>query len=68
MTVMRRIREKVFGVSQTEMARIAGVTQSTVSRWESGTHTPLYPVFNKIRDEAKKRAILWDDRWFFEEA
>lgn len=68
MNVMRHIRVNKFGVSQPEMARIAGVNQSTVSRWESGTHTPLSTVFAKIRSEARKRAILWDDAWFFEEA
>lgn len=68
MNVMRRIREHIFGVSQNEMARIVGVNQSTVSRWESGTHMPLSPQLAKIRREAKRRSLLWDDSWFFEEA
>lgn len=63
MNVWQRIRVNAFGVSQPEMARIAGVTQSTVSRWESGTHVPLLRVFAKIRSEAKRRRIKWDDSW-----
>lgn len=70
MNVMLHIRVNLFDVSQPEMARIAGVHQSTVSRWESGTHMPLLRVFAKIRSEAIKRRIRWDDRWVleFEEA
>jgi len=68
MNTMHHIRTKVFRVSQGEMARIAGVSQSTVSKWESGIQTPMSSAFAHIRREARRRAVPWDDKWFFEEA
>lgn len=65
---MSHIRRNVFRVSQYEMARIAGVSQATVSKWEAGVQVPLSTAFANIRREARQRAIPWDDRWFFEDA
>ena len=65
---MIHLRKNVFRASQLEMARIAGVTQATVSRWESGTQVPLSTALRRIRAYAKRRAIPWDDAWLFEEA
>jgi DNA-binding transcriptional regulator YiaG len=67
MNVMRRIRVKVFRVSQGEFALIAGVSQPTISKWEAGIQIPLSSHLRSIRSEAKRRAIPWNDAWFFEE-
>jgi predicted transcriptional regulator len=66
MNALHRIRTEVFGVRQSEMAVIAGVTQSTVSRWEAGEFQPSLPQMNNIRECALKRGIAWDDSLFFE--
>jgi len=66
MNAIMHIRKNVFRVSQTEMADIAGVSQSTISKWEAGLQTPISDAFKSIRSEAIRRAIPWDDRWFFE--
>lgn len=68
MNAMARIRHKVFGVSQHEMARIAGVSQATISKWEAGTQVPLITALKNIRQSAIRDCKPWDDKWFFEEA
>jgi DNA-binding transcriptional regulator YiaG len=68
MNAMLHIRVNVFRVSQYEMARIAQVSQPTVSKWESGLHVPLSTALKNIRQEAKKRRVRWDDAWFWENA
>ena len=65
MNAMAAIRLKVFRVSQNEMARIAGVSQSTVSKWEAGSQIPLATALRNIRSEAMRRHVPWDDKWFF---
>lgn len=60
------IRRHIFGVTQVEMAAIAGVRQSQVSRWENGHRRPSIVELERIRTEAVKRQLAWDDRWFFE--
>ena len=50
------IRErKAAGLSQEELARLAGVRQETISRLESGKHSPTIRTVDKI-DRALKRA------------
>jgi transcriptional regulator with XRE-family HTH domain len=68
MNVLRDIRRQVFGVSQVEMAQIAGVRQATISRWEHDIHAPSLPEMGRIRAEAIRRGLEWDDRWLFESA
>jgi predicted transcriptional regulator len=68
MKPLEYIRRKVFGVSQVEMAAIAGVNQGTVSRWEAGTLKPDLEVLERIRASAHERGIKWRDSWFFEVA
>lgn len=65
MSSIGHIRKNIFRVSQTEMARIAGVSQATISRWENGV-SPSQDDMARIRSEALNRDIPWNDRWFFE--
>jgi transcriptional regulator with XRE-family HTH domain len=65
MTPLHHIRVNVFRVTQVEMAAIAGVRQSTVSRWDNGANEPTRRKLQRIRDEAIRRGLQWDDRWFF---
>ena len=60
------IRRHVLQVTQTEMARLTGVRQATVSRWESGELEPSLDQMQRIRAEAIRREVPWDDRWFFD--
>jgi DNA-binding transcriptional regulator YiaG len=68
MNPMKFIRKEVFGVSQAVMAGIAGVAQTTVSRWESGEMEPNRMEMDRIREAARDRSIPWNDKWFFEAA
>ncbi len=64
---MIRIRKEVFKVSQSAMAQIAGVSQPTVSNWETGSAgEPDRESMRRIRAEAVRRGLEWDDAWFFE--
>jgi transcriptional regulator with XRE-family HTH domain len=65
MTPMLYIRRDVLKLSQVEMAEIAGVSQSTVSRWESGV-APSLGELALIRAEALRRKVEWRDSMFFE--
>jgi DNA-binding transcriptional regulator YiaG len=65
MNAIRHIRKNVFRLKQQEFAAIAGVQQSTVSRWERGEASPSLSEMAAIREAARgKRG--WSDRLFFE--
>lgn len=66
MNSLRHIRKSIFGLSQTELATVAEVSQSTVSKWERGDLNPNRDEMARIRDEAHKRGLAWNDSWFFE--
>lgn len=66
MSPMIRIRKKVFALTQSGMARVVGVSQGTVSRWEKGDLNPSIRELSKIRAEAFRRGFEWNDSWFFE--
>lgn len=70
MNPLLNIRKNIFGVTQQEFAGIAGVQQSTVSRWESGDAVPSLAEMNRIRAGARQRKLKakWDDRLFFASA
>lgn len=63
---MATIRLQLLRLTQIEMACVAGVNQSTVSRWERGQLEPSRSEMDAIRQLAAERGIEWDDRWFFE--
>lgn len=66
MNTMFHIRTAILGVSQAQMAEIAGVAQPTVSRWETGELSPGLDEMARIRAYAKAHKIKWTDRLFFE--
>lgn len=66
MTPTEHIRCNIFRVTQAVFGEIAGTTQASVSRWEKGEQVPDQQEMARIRDEARRRNICWDDRWFFE--
>jgi transcriptional regulator with XRE-family HTH domain len=66
MNPLLHIRKNVFAVPQTEMAEIAAVSQGTVSKWENGALAPDRNELERIRSEAARRGLTWDDSWFFE--
>lgn len=55
-SIARKIIEqrRALGLSQQELARLAGVRQETISRLESGKHSPTIRTVDKI-DAALKR-------------
>jgi transcriptional regulator with XRE-family HTH domain len=68
MGALRRIRQEVFGLTLTEMAAIAGVAQSTISKWENGIHRLDFQAMARIRSAALERHLAWDDAWLFDTA
>lgn len=66
MSSIRHIRKSVLDLSQAELAAIAGVSQGTVSKWENGELNPNRDEMARIRDEAHRRELAWEDSWFFE--
>ncbi|GEM_PF-2239189 len=66
MNAIRHIRKNVFRLRQQDFAAIAGVQQSTVSRWEKGEASPSLSEMAAIRDAARSRRLRWNDRLFFE--
>ncbi|PZM07601.1 helix-turn-helix domain-containing protein [Rhizobium tubonense] len=59
------IRTRVFNQTQASFAKLAGVTQGTVSKWEAGTLAPSQAEMVRVRTAAIRLAIPWDDEWFF---
>lgn len=66
MSAIRHIRTDLFKVSQAAFAVIAGTNQSAVSRWENNSSEPDRDELARIRAEALRRGLAWDDRLFFE--
>jgi len=66
MRAIEHIRKNVFRCTQAEMASIAGVTQASVSRWESGEFEPSLEELRRIRAEAQTRGLDLIDAAFFE--
>lgn len=67
MNAITHIRKNVFGLTQQEFARIAGVQQSMVSRWENGASAPTLDEMHRIREAAagSKLKLKWRDDLFF---
>lgn len=65
MNPMLHIRTVVFKVTQAEMGEIAGAGQAAVSRWENDATNPTRSQMQRIRFEATRRGLDWDDSWFF---
>jgi transcriptional regulator with XRE-family HTH domain len=59
------LRRRIFKVNQIEFARIVGVGQATVSRWEDGKGSPTLEQVRSLRFEAANRGIAWDNNWLF---
>lgn len=62
---MGKVR-RLLRLTQAQMAILTGASQASVSRWEAGLLEPSLAQLEAIRGEARKRAIAWDDSWFFE--
>lgn len=65
MNAIRHIRKTIFKATQAEFAALIGVSQATVSRWESGV-SPSLGEMAAIRTAAVSRGIDWRDSWFFD--
>lgn len=62
---MLHIRKDFLKLTQSEMAVVTGVSQATVSRWETGELEPSRSELARIRDEAMRRNLSWNDSLFF---
>lgn len=59
---IRKVRLEVLGLSQGELARVLGLDQMTVSRWERGISVPRPATLRQI---AKLASLPIS--WFYEE-
>ncbi len=66
MNTVEHIRTKVFGLKQGAFAKVAGVSQATVSRWEKQGSEPTRDDMDRIRSAAMERGLEWNDSLFFE--
>ena len=67
MRAIEHIRKNVLEMTQTAFAELAGASQGTVSRWETGELEPDREQLDRIRSAAKERkGDEWDDSLFFE--
>ena len=67
MTNIEWIRTRLFGVSQKELAEVAGTTQGSLSRVEKGESDLRHSHLSKIRSAAIQRfGDLWNDRMLFD--
>lgn len=65
MNPMLHVRKAVLGISQADLAAIAGVRQGTVSKWEAGQLEPDRAELGRIRQAVIDRGLEWDDSLFF---
>lgn len=63
---IEHIRRSIFKLPQHAFAKIAGVTQPTVSRWETYQWEPNRDELSRIRSAAINCGKSWNDKWFFE--
>ena len=66
MSPLQYVRQRIFHMSQAQFALIAGVSQATVCRWESGQLEPDRPTLKQIRCAAKARKLKWRDSFFWD--
>ncbi|WP_425292027.1 helix-turn-helix domain-containing protein [Brucella anthropi] len=59
------LRHKIFKANQAEFARMAQVSQATVSRWENGEGSPSLENIIALRQAAARNGIAWDHEWLF---
>lgn len=59
------LRHKIFKANQAEFARMAQVSQATVSRWENGEGSPSLENIIALRKAAARKGIAWDHEWLF---
>lgn len=64
--VMLHLRENVFKTTQSQFALILGVSNSQVSRWESGQQEPGWEPLARLRAFAHLAHLEWRDEWLFE--
>ena len=66
MSPMLFLRKNVLKVTQTEMGRLTGTSQATVSRWEAGELEPNISQLRAVRDAAFAAGVEWNDSWLLE--
>jgi transcriptional regulator with XRE-family HTH domain len=66
MNPILHVRKVRLGLSQAEFGAIAGVSQGTVSKWESGGGSPSRDELARVRNFAIEKGVAWDDSWFFD--
>lgn len=63
---LRWVRRHVFGVNQSGLAEIAGISRPRVSRYETGADDPPFKFLRTLREQAAARGLKLSADWFFE--
>lgn len=58
---LKELRDKLL-ISQSELAKILGVSFATVNRWENGRYEPNYKAKRKLRDLFEKNGIVLEGK------
>lgn len=58
---LKELRDKLL-ISQSELAKILGVSFATVNRWENGRYEPNYKAKQKLRDLFEKNGIVLEGK------
>jgi transcriptional regulator with XRE-family HTH domain len=66
MRPIAHIRKDLFKLSQAAFGAVAGTSQATVSRWESGELEPSLEQIARIRSAAIQAGLQWRDELLFE--
>lgn len=56
----KKLRDKLI-LTQTEFAKLLGVSFTTVCRWEKGIHVPTIKVKRKIAELCKENKIKMEE-------
>ncbi len=55
---IKEIREELL-ISQSDLAKMLGVSFATVNRWENGHHEPTLSAKRALKSICKKNHISW---------
>ena len=65
MSAIKAIWDGLGVKTQVELAELAQCNQGVVSKWLSGRYQPDLHTLLRLRKNAIKRRLPWDDKWIF---
>jgi len=59
-------RRYILKLSQSEIAKLCGVSRATIASWEKGKTSPEFHHIEAIRAQIVQRKLPWNDSWWFD--